>query len=193
MSNSYLETIRSVDGEIMNISYHQKRYESVLKELGCEDIKDLKEYLDPPPYGVYRCRLLYTKDTIDVTYHEYQKRDIYSLKLIFNNNIEYSKKSANRDELESMFESRGEADDILIIKNLFVTDTSIANIAFYKDGLWVTPRNPLLKGTTRQRFIDEGQIIEEDIKVQELRSFSRVALLNAMIGFDVLEECEFLI
>lgn len=193
MSSSYLETIRSVDGEIMNISYHQKRYESVLKELGCEDIKDLKEYLDPPPYGVYRCRLVYTKDTIDVTYHEYKKRDIYSLKLIFNNNIEYSKKSANRDEIDSMFENRGEADDILIIKNLFVTDTSIANIAFYKDGLWITPRNPLLKGTTRQRFIDEGQIIEEDIKVQELRSFSRVALLNAMIGFDVLEECEFLI
>ncbi len=193
MSSSYLETIRSVDGEIMNISYHQKRYESVLKEMGCEDIKDLKEYLDPPSYGVYRCRLVYTKDTIDVTYHEYKKRDIYSLKLVFNNNIEYSKKSANRDEIDSMFENRGEADDILIIKDLLVTDTSIANIAFYKDGLWITPKNPLLKGTTRQRFIDEGQIIEEDIKVQELRSFSRVALLNAMIGFDILEECEFLI
>jgi len=76
---------------------------------------------------------------------------------------------------------------------LFVTDTSIANIAFYDNGMWKTPKNPLLKGTTRARLIDEGKLIEADIRVNELRNFSKVALLNAMIDFDVLQECEFLI
>ena len=175
------------------MSYHQERYESVLNFLGTEKKEDLKEYLNPPPYGTYRCRLVYTPDTVTVSYHEYKKREISSLKLIFNNEIEYSNKSTYRDEIDALYEQRGEGDDILIIKDLLVSDTSIANIAFYRDGEWITPKEPLLKGTTRARLIDEGKIIEADIKVQDLRSFSKTALLNAMIDFDILEECEFLI
>ena len=113
--------------------------------------------------------------------------------MIFNNDIEYSHKSTCRDEIDELFSQRDECDDILIIKDLLVCDTSIANIAFYRDGSWITPKRPLLKGTTRARLIDEGRIVEADIKVQELREFSKVALLNAMIDFDVLERCEFLI
>ena len=66
-------------------------------------------------------------------------------------------------------------------------------LLFFRDGVWLTPKNPLLKGTSRARLIDEGKLIESDIKVQELRSFSQVALLNAMIDFDVLDRFEFLI
>lgn len=193
MNSSYLETIKSVDGELFNMSYHQARYESVLKELGVDKIQNLGEYLNPPQFGIYRCRLVYTDDTITVTYHEYKKKDISSLKLIFNNDIEYSKKSAYRDEIDAMYTQRDEGDDILIIKDLLVSDTSIANIAFYKKGTWITPKRPLLKGTTRARLLDEGKIIEADIKVQDLRNFSQVALLNAMIDFDILDRCEFLI
>ncbi|MCW8896372.1 aminotransferase class IV family protein [Sulfurimonas sp.] len=193
MSNSYLETIKAVDGELFNMSYHQTRYESVLKELGVSEIKDLEEFLNPPQFGIYRCRLVYTSESITVSYHEYKKRDISSLKLIFNNDIEYSMKSTCRDEVDSLFAQRGEGDDILIIKDLLVSDTSIANIAFYKEGSWITPRTPLLKGTTRARLLDEGKITEADIKVQDLRTFSQVALLNAMIDFDILDRCEFLI
>lgn len=193
MKSSYLETIKSIDGELFNMSYHQKRYESVLNLLDAEKIEDLKEYLNPPQFGIYRCRLVYTDNTIAVTYHEYKKKEIASLKLIFNNEIEYSKKSTYRDEIDALYEQKGEGDDILIIKNLLVSDTSIANIAFYRDGEWVTPKTPLLKGTTRARLIDEGKLTEEDIKVQDIRSFSKIALLNAMIDFDVLDRCEFLI
>ncbi|MCW8953928.1 MAG: aminotransferase class IV family protein [Sulfurimonas sp.] len=193
MSKSYLETIKAVDGELFNMSYHQARYESVLKELGDSDIKDLKECLNPPQFGTYRCRLVFTSENITVSYHEYNKRDISSLKLIFNNDIEYSMKSTCRDEIDTLFAQRGEGDDILIIKDLLVSDTSIANIAFYKEGSWITPKTPLLKGTTRARLLDEGKITEADIKVQDLRTFSQVALLNAMIDFDILDRCEFLI
>lgn len=193
MKSSYLETIKSIDGELFNMSYHQKRYESVLNSLGIEKKEDLKEYLNPPQFGIYRCRLVYTPDTVTVSYHEYKKREISSLKLIFNNEIEYSNKSTYRDEIDALYEQRDDGDDILIIKDLLVSDTSIANIAFYRDGEWITPKEPLLKGTTRARLIDEGKIIEADIKVQDLRSFSKTALLNAMIDFDILEECEFLI
>ena len=193
MKINYLETIKSVDGEIFNLSYHQKRYESVLNSLGIDKTENLSDYINPPPFGVYRCRLVYSIDTISVSYHEYKKRDISSLKLIFNNDIDYSVKFENRDALDALYAQRGECDDILIIKDLLVCDTSIANIAFYKDGEWITPKKPLLKGTTRARLIDEGKLKEADIMVHDIKSFSKIALLNAMIDFDVLDRCEFLI
>ena len=193
MSSSYIETIRAVDGKLFNMSYHQKRYESVLKCLGINDVKNLKDYLEPPENGLYRCRLIYDPEDINVTYHEYQKREVNSFKLIFDNEIEYPFKSTLRDNIDALFAKKEECDDILIIKNLLVTDTSIANIAFYSNGQWITPKNPLLKGTTRDRLLDDGKIIEADIRVQELRNFSKIALLNAMIDFDILDNHEFLI
>ena len=193
MKNSYLETIKSIDGVLYNMPYHQKRYESVLDSLCVEKKEDLAQYLNPPKYGFYRCRLVYTPQSIEVTYHEYKKRDINSLKLVFDNDIEYSFKSTCRDKIDELYAKKEDADDILIIKNLLVSDTSIANIAFYSNGQWITPKTPLLKGTTRARLLDEGKIIEADIKVQDIRNFSQVALLNAMVDFDILDNCEFLI
>ncbi len=191
--SKFIETIKVVDGEVFHLEYHQSRYEGVLNSLGIEDVKDLKDYLDPPEWGLYRCRLEYGKGSIDVEYHKYKKRDISSLKLVFDNEIEYADKSANREKIDLHFAHKDEADDILIIKNLLVTDTSIANIALYRDGVWFTPKAPLLKGTTRERLLREGKIVEADINSNELRTFTQVALLNAMIDFDILDRCEFLI
>jgi len=194
VNNTFLETIKIVDGEIFNLEYHQRRYESVLKAHEVDNIQNLEELINPPKWGLYRCRLVYDAHSVEVTFHEYKKREIITLKLIFENNIEYMHKSTAREDIDALFEAREEGDDILIIKDLFVTDTSIANIAFQtSSGEWITPKNPLLKGTTRARLLDEGKIIEAEIKVHELRSFSKVALLNAMIDFDILDRCEFLI
>lgn len=193
MNSTYIETIKSVDGEIFHIEYHQERYETVLSSFGIDEFKNLSEFLNPPKWGVYRCRIVYDSTNISVTYHEYKKREITTLKLIFDNDIEYRFKSTDRDGIDSLFSQKDEGDEILIIKNLLITDTSIANIAFYKDGIWLTPKNPLLKGTTRERLLREGKVVEADIRVQELRSFSQVALLNAMVDFDILERFEFLI
>lgn len=193
-NNTFFETIKSVDGKLFHMPYHQRRYEAVLDSLGIEKVQNLESFIQPPQTGLYRCRLVYdSKGSISVTYHEYKKRDISSLKLIFSNDINYMFKSVNRDEIDTLYNKKNEADDILIIKNLFVTDTSIANIALFRDGIWATPKTPLLKGTTRQRLLDEGKIIEADINVSELRTFTKVALLNAMIEFDVLDRCDFLI
>ena len=197
MSSVFLETIKALDGEIYHIEYHQQRYEEVLKKFDITQLEDLSTFLNPPKYGLYRCRLTYDLSviphSIDVEYFEYKKRDIKTIKLIFDNNINYSYKSTCRDEIDKLFDLKEEADEILIIKDLLVSDTSVANIAFYTDNGWITPRQPLLKGTTRARLIKDSKLSEADIKVQDLRSFSKVALLNAMIDFDVLEEYEFLI
>jgi len=193
VNSSYIETIKAVDGEIFHIDYHQERYQRVLSSFGIDEFKNLSEFLTPPKWGIYRCRVVYDSTNICVSYHEYKKRDIKKIKIVFDNNIDYALKSTNREGIDSLFTQKDDADEILIIKNLLVTDTSIANIALFKNGVWFTPKNPLLKGTTRARLLSVGKIVEADIRVQELRSFSKVALLNAMIDFDILERFEFLI
>jgi len=192
VNNTFLETIKSLDGKIFHLHYHQKRYERVLNSFGIKDIQNLEEFLNPPLRGLYRCRLIYdissNPHAISVTYHEYKKREINTLKLVYDDTIEYLFKSTSREALDALFTLRDGCDDVLIIKNNLVTDTTIANIAFYSDGLWVTPKKTLLKGTTRERLLDEGKIIEKDIKVDELNNFSKVALLNAMIDFDIISQ-----
>jgi len=192
-NHSYFETIKSVDGKLLHMPYHQKRYESVLESLGAKVAHDLSESIFPPLEGTFRCRVVYTPFDIAVTYHEYKKRDVKTLKLIFNNDIAYPRKSVDRENIDALFSQKGEADDVLIIKNLLVSDTSIANIALFRKGVWLTPKTPLLHGTTRERLLHEGKIFEADIALSQLRTFSQVALLNAMIGFDVLDTWEFLL
>ena len=192
-NHSYIETIKSVDGKLLHLPYHQKRYAEVLKSLGVDMVHDLNQCVRPPSEGTFRCRMVYTSCDIAVSYHEYKKRKINTLKLVFDNDIQYSQKFLNRDSIDALFSQKGDAEDILIIKNLLVSDTSIANIALFRGGMWMTPKTPLLKGTTRERLLQEGKIIEADIRVSELRTFSQVALLNAMIDFDILDTFEFLL
>ena len=190
MSSIFLETIKAIDGEIFNISYHQERYESVLKKFNIKHSQDLKELLTPPKIGTYRCRLTYdlSKEphAFNVTYHKYEKREIETLRLLYNDNIEYSLKSACRDELDALYKLRDGCDDVLIVKNSLITDTTIANIAFFDSKRWVTPKSPLLMGTTRERLLREGKIFQESIYVSDLKNFSKVALMNAMIDFDII-------
>lgn len=186
MNNSYLETIKAQDGKLFHLEYHQRRYESVLNSLGAHKFHNLQTILNPPKDGLYRCRVLYTKESIVVSYHTYTKRDIQHLKLVYDDTIQYAQKSANRKNLELLFQSKECADDVLIVQNGRVTDTTIANIAFFDGEVWLTPKYPLLKGTTRARLLDEGKIVESDIYEKDIRSYKGLALLNAMIDFDII-------
>lgn len=188
MKNEFLETIRVNDGIYSHLSYHQNRYEEVLKTFDIKDICRLSSYLDAPKKGLYRCCLTYTQqEIISIEYIKYKKRKISSLKLVYDDDIEYSFKYSNRDNIDNLFSLREDCDDIIIIKNGYLTDTSTANIALY-DGQWKTPKMPLLEGTTRNRYLDEGKIIEADIKVGDINNFTKVALLNAMIDFDIIPQ-----
>jgi len=188
MRNEFLETIRVEDGIYFHLSYHQNRYEKVLKTLNAKNIQKLETYLDAPKKGLYRCRLRYNSQKIvAVEYLEYKKREISSLKLVYDDEIDYSFKYSQRKNIDKLFALRENCDDIVIVKNGFITDTSISNIAFF-DGKWKTPASPLLKGTTRARYLNEGKLIETDIKVIDINNFTKVALLNAMIDFDIIRQ-----
>jgi len=188
--SSFLETIKILDAKIYNLSYHQKRYESVLRSFGIESFKNLEDYIvDIPQNFLYRCRVVYDLEhNISVTYHSYKKRDIKSLKIVYADQLEYNKKYLDRTILNRMYEKRERCDDVLIVKNSFLTDTTIANIALLKDGIWYTPINSLLEGTTKRRLLDEGKIVQKDILISDIYTYERVALLNAMIDFDIISQ-----
>ena len=185
----YFETIKCYEEEIYNIHYHNKRVaNTIFKNL------DLNEYIYPPNEKLLKCKVIYDEEGIkEVGFAEYKKREINSFKLIYDDTIDYAKKSLNRETIESLFKQRENADEIIIIKNDLVSDTSIANIVIFDGTSWLTPKKPLLAGTARARLLEEKEIIETDISVDMLLKSQKIALLNAMIGMDIITDYSFLL
>ena len=52
-------------------------------------------------------------------------RMVSSLRPVASDTIDYSYKSTNREELNDLFARRGKADDILIVKDGYLTDTCL--------------------------------------------------------------------
>ena len=75
---------------------------------------------------------------------------------------------------------KGEADEIIIIKDSFVTDCSIGNLAFRKGTQWFTPNTPLLKGTQREYLLQSGQLQEIEIRQEQLEQFDEIRVINAL-------------
>jgi len=185
VSKKYLETIRVFDGVAQHLEYHQERVDNTLET---KNIHILSELIKAPSLDLYRCRIVYDRESISIEYLPYVKRDIRTLKLLRSDSLSYDKKYENREELLELFARKEQCDDILIVKNNCITDTSIANIALFNGVRWYTPKTPLLKGTTRARLLAEGKITEVDIPVERLKSFKKIALMNAMINFDIIAE-----
>jgi len=138
-----LETIKIEEGIIYNLDYHQRRCTQSRQALyGLTDVLDLKAHIIAPPKGLYRCRILYAKKIHSIEYIPYVPKVITSLKIL-TSDVEYPYKYVNRDSLNTLLHSAKGYDEILIEKEGYLTDTSIANIAFYDEGQWITPQHPL--------------------------------------------------
>lgn len=184
MSDVYFETIKCEGFEAFHLDFHEKR---MAKTIGLNI--NLGEYIYAPTDELLKCKVIYNSEgIIDIEYTPYTKRVIESFQLIFDDSIEYAQKCLDRRNIDALFEQRQSCDEIIIVKNGLVTDTSIANIAIYDGNNWITPKQPLLQGTTRARLLKEGTIFEKDISIEMLQNASKMALLNAMIDMDVLKD-----
>ena len=186
MSSLLLETIKIEDGEIHNLSYHQKRCDTTRKALfNSTDTLSLIDSIEPPQKGLYRCRILYAKTLHSVEYIPYTAKEIHSMKIV-KSDINYDFKYAERDTFTNLLTKHNDVDEIIIEKKGYLTDTTISNIAFYSKGQWVTPTTSLLQGTMRQKLLDDDFLQLRDIKKDDLHQYTQVALMNAMIGFKIL-------
>jgi len=101
--------------------------------------------------------------------------------------VHYPLKYTHRDQLNALFERRGACDDVLIVKEGILKDTTIANIALFLDGQWLTPQTPLLYGTTRARLIDDAFLIPAVLTPNDIPNAQKIAVMNAMVGFVEIE------
>ncbi|MEN0007076.1 MAG: aminotransferase class IV [Bacteroidota bacterium] len=106
---------------------------------------------------------------------------INSLTLVEAPAINYRQKFVDRTHLKALYESRGQADDILIIKNGWVTDSYYCNVVFARGEQLLTPSYPLLEGTKRALLLEKGQIKSYPITASMIRQFDSIYLINAMI------------
>jgi 4-amino-4-deoxychorismate lyase len=160
-----------------------------LKDLfGIKGDVHLEKIIDVPQNalkGVYKCRVIYDEKNVEIEFIPYVLRPVRSLRLVNDDNISYSYKFTDRTKIERLSELRGGCDDILIIKNGMVTDTSFANVIFMDiNGNWVTPSTCLLKGTRRFNLLNNRIITEKDIHVYDLKHYIEIKLINAMIGIE---------
>jgi 4-amino-4-deoxychorismate lyase len=189
--SQFLESIKIVDGVPQNLNYHQNRLDKTLKDnyINFQSIK-LDETIKIPQNickGLFKCRVFYDHKKVNISFTPYEFSKIETLKIVDGLNIVYDYKFTNRDSINELFKQKGTCDDILIVKDGLVTDTSFANIAFFDGMNWLTPEKPLLQGTCRERLISEHQIFPKMITVDKIFEYKYFTIFNAMRG-DKLKE-----
>jgi 4-amino-4-deoxychorismate lyase len=164
------------------------------KELfGCTNEIILSGYLSIPDEFrdiKTKCRVTYSVEIENIEYERYADKKIKLLKMVFDDAIDYRYKFRNRESLENLRALRGTADEILIIKNGKITDTSFTNIVFLKEGEWFTPEFPLLKGTRREDYLRTNRIREKIIRPGELYQYEEARLINSMRSLEESEPIE---
>lgn len=192
-----IETLRMDDGAIRRLPYHERRYEQTMQHFwpgkrhdSLLDIlgkKGLSEHNSPLRYpGIFKVHIDYGDGATAIIANPYRPKHVNSLRLVTDNSIDYSYKYADRSRLAKCLDKRGDCDEVIIVKNNLLTDTSYSNIALFNGTTWLTPRAPLLRGTMRACLLDCGLIKEADIHPSDLSLFTRVSLINAMLPLDAL-------
>lgn len=183
-----VESLKLKDGMIRNLNYHQNRLNRSMSELfpTAEKIDLMQEISIPEncKSGIFKVRVLYGQTIDKIEIEPYIFRSIKSLKVVHHESVYYHLKYTDRQILQELFAQRGDCDDIIIVKNGLVTDSFAANLLFFDGKKWVTPTTPLLKGTKRKFLLDEGIIVEKEIREADIRSYQKVGLINAMIDFE---------
>ena len=193
MVQQFVETIKIKDGEAQGLAYHQDRMERTVRHffpsLCNASIPSLEKLIKPTKnMDFYKARVVYGEQGIEtVEYTPYSMREIHSLQVVEDDTIEYGYKSTDRSCLNALVAQKGSCDEIIIVKNGLLTDTSFTNLAVYDGKHWLTPKHPLLPGTKRAALLDKGVIQEADITLEDLRNATKVRLFNAMIEFGEME------
>jgi len=184
----FVEVLKVKNGVFINIQTQLERiYRTTLHFFSKPLTVNLTNNMIPVDLQneLVKCRIVYSKEIISINFEVYKMRNIQSLALVENNTIEYSYKYKNRDEINELLSQHTDCDDILIVKNSLVTDTSYSNVVFKDfDGKLYTPESTLLAGTKRQKLLDKGIIYKKAISINDIKSYVGVYLINAMMDIE---------
>jgi len=173
----FIETLLITE-KIENVDLHNERMNNTRYDFFKLPPIDLRDFIELKKHK--RVRVTYSKSIEKIEYFELKKREFKTFKIV-HSDIDYSYKYANRDTLNALKPEN--VDEVIIIKNSFVTDTTISNLAFFDGKKWLTPKTPLLKGTKREELLRKDFLTEAEIKEKDLKNFKKIAMINAVIGF----------
>lgn len=184
-----VETIKVRDGELINIDYHSKRFNKTRKELfNSGPTVDLKTKIIVPQYAkkrIFKCRIEYDAHIRKIDFHPYEIKRIRTLKLVEADDLDYTYKFINRSGINKLLEQNNGCDDILMVKDGMITDTSYSNIIVRgDDNIWYTPSSYILRGTKREYLLNHGLIREKIISPAGLKKFRELRLINSMLDID---------
>lgn len=184
----FFETIKIVDGFPINLEYHQNRlnytFNSKFGAIIPPVLKDIITIPEPYKSGLVKCKIEYNSHQHHTIFSNYVSKTVNSLKIVYDDSIIYDFKYVDRNQLQRLLMRKGDCDEILIVKQRRITDTSYSNIAFFDGYRWYTPDSPLLPGTARARLLDIGIISATDINMQNFRNFKSFILINSMLDND---------
>lgn len=183
----FIESIKVEDQKIFLTELHQKRMNETFSNFGKEckiDIQSLFLNLEHDEDGLYKFRIEYDLENnfkTQILPYAFSEHDDFEL--IIDNEIDYSFKSTDRTQFQKLKNESG-TDEIIIIKDNQITDTSYSNLLFLKDKTWFTPKNYLLNGVMRQSLLASKKIKETEITIDNIKEFSHFQLINALNDFD---------
>ena len=175
------------DQKIFLTELHQKRMNDTFSNFGKEckiDIYSLFVNLEHDEDGLYKFRIEYDLDNnFKTQIIPYAISEHDDFELVIDNEIDYNYKSAERTQFQKL-KNDISADEIIIVKENQITDTSYSNLLFLKDKTWFTPKSYLLNGVMRQSLLASKKIKETEINLNDIKEFSHFQLINALNDFD---------
>ena len=187
----FVESIQLDNGEFKRLELHQDRIRRAMSDYyptqNPFDLVKVLSSLSYPNEGLYKCRIVYDTEIRSLEFIPYIRREIHTLRLVDTTMESTLYKKEDRKQLNAAFALRGECDDVILVKNGYLTDCSFANIALFNGMNWVTPRIPLIYGVNRTQLVEQGKLKEKDILPSGLVNFKRVSLFNAMNEFGSIE------
>ncbi len=180
----YIESIQLKAKKLQALAWHQARVNATIQN---DNVIDLAQSIVLPSAltdAIHKCRVVYDVEKIQsIEFSLYTPLLVQTLAFVEDNEINYASKYQRRIDLERL-KQQADADEVIIVKNGWVTDTSYSNLIFWDGIQWHTPTTYLLNGTMRQRLLQEGKIIETPIRPSDVANFKSLKLINAMLDLE---------
>lgn len=179
------ETLAVNNGKFQQLTYHQARVNSSFTHFfKCDTTLNLAEIPIPMEYsqGFYRCRIDYNTEGYQIGFYTYTPKKITRFACVNTENLDYQFKYSDRKRLEKL--KNLQSDEVIIINNGFVSDCTIGNLLFLKNGRWYSPMHYLLKGTQLAALLDQKQVELVAISAENLFDYEKIMLINALNPFD---------
>lgn len=183
---TFVESIKLQDGILYNLPLHQERMYNTIKEVFKKDNQINLASIEIPEnvkQGLFKCRVIYNQELLSIEYQPYILKNVNSISLVYDDEISYTFKSLNKDHINRLVE-KNKAEEILIVKNGYITDTSRSNVVFEDETGFYTPTTYLLKGTKREMLLNSNRIKERKIRVEDIKHYKTMYLINAMIDIE---------